>query len=294
MRIGIHTSTGGSLERGAQRVVDIGGNCFQLFSSSPRMWRPSVRDPKDIRGMQRIRDKHGLHPVVVHDSYLINLASIDPVIRAQSVAAFRGEVERALAMEADYLVAHPGNYRGQSIEQGMLNVIAGLAEATHGMKSRRLTILLENTVGAGAQLGSRFEELAVMRKFAQERMRLRVAYCLDTAHCLACGSYDVSTPEGLRDTLRQAGHVLGLENVPVIHTNDSKVACGKCVDRHEHIGRGFIGLEGFRRILNHPKLRDKAFILETPVDEPDDDRRNLETLKSLCRRAARPRKAAGL
>ena len=237
--------------------------------------------------MQTIRDKHDLHPLVIHDSYLINLASIDPTIRAQSIAAFRGEVERALAMGADYLVAHPGNYKGQSIEAGMLAVIRGLTEATEGLKSKTLMVLLENTVGAGAQLGRKFEELAVMGQLAQKEMNIKVGSCLDTAHCFACGTYDISTAVGLRNTLKEADAVLGIENVRVIHTNDSKVGCGTCVDRHEHIGKGHIGLEGFRRILNHPKLRDKAFILETPVDEPGDDQRNLDTLKSLCKPRAR-------
>src|SRR4029453_5956721 len=107
-------------------------------------------------------------------------------------------------------------------------------------------------------------------------------YCLDTAHCFACGAYDISSAAGLRKTLEHADTVLGLENVRVIHTNDSKVAKGACVDRHEHIGKGHIGIDGFRRILNHPKLKKKAFIPETPIDELGDDRRNLETVKSLC------------
>lgn len=294
MRIGQHTSTGGSLERAALKAVELGANTFQIFSASPRMWRTGTRSPDDIRRMQEIRSKHDLRPLVVHDSYLINLASRNPAIRTASIAAFRAEIERSLAMGADYIVAHPGNYKGQCVEEGLLAVVEGLSEAGRGLSSTRLTILLENTVGAGCQLGSRFEELEVMRRLAQEQVGFEIGFCLDTAHCFACGHYDIATAGGLKKSLETAESILGLSRVRVIHCNDSKAAAGTCVDRHQHIGQGHIGLEPFRRLLNHPKLRDKAFILETPVDNPGDDQRNLDTLKSLCRTARQPRESAKL
>ena len=145
-------------------------------------------------------------------------------------------------------------------------------------------LLIENTVGAGAQLGSRFEELHVMREYAGKMTDLPIGFCLDTCHLLASG-YDVSTAAGLKQDRGEADRLLGLENVHVIHANDSKAPLGSHVDRHENIGEGYIGLDGFRRILAHPGLRNKAFILETPVDQDGDDRKNLDTLKRLCQKS---------
>jgi deoxyribonuclease-4 len=284
VRIGIHTSIAGALENAALKAVELGANTFQIFSASPRMWRAGPAKPDQITQLKAVRAKHGLAPLVIHDNYLINLAARDPVLRTRSIAAFRGEIERAIAIGAEYLVAHPGSYKGQTIEQGIEAVAEGLVEAARGLKSRRLAILLENTAGSGAQIGSRFEELAELRRLARRGLGFRIGFCLDTAHALAAG-YDVASAKGLRETLKQIERVLGLENVPVIHANDSKARLGSRVDRHQHIGQGYIGLEGFRRILNHPKLRAKAFILETPADKEDDDRRNVEALKSLCRKS---------
>jgi deoxyribonuclease-4 len=282
LRIGIHTSKAGSLERAALKASELGANTFQIFSSSPRTWRSGKPDPDDIRNLERVRDRHDLTPLVIHDSYLINLASCEENIRRSSIAAFRGEIERALAIGADHLVMHPGNCKGQSMEAGILNVINGLAEAARGCRSQRLTVLLENTVGAGGQIGSRFEELEVIRRLAQEKIELRIGFCLDTCHCFASGNYDVSTERGLDETVLAVTEVLGSDRLHVWHCNDSKGERGSRLDRHEHIGQGKIGREGFRRLLQHPEFRRKAFILETPVDVPGDDQRNVDTLKGLA------------
>ncbi len=218
---------------------------------------------------------------MIHDNYLINLASTHENIRALSIQAFRGELERAIAIGADYLVAHPGNYKGQTLEQGILHFLEGAATAANGLNYGKLKLLIECTAGAGAQLGSKFEELHVMREYGSKMTALPIAFCLDTCHLLTSG-YDVSTEAGLQKTVEEADRLLGLANIPVIHANDSKAPLGSHMDRHENIGEGYIGLDGFRRILAHPGLRNKAFILETPVDKPGDDRRNLDTLKSLC------------
>jgi deoxyribonuclease-4 len=286
LRIGLHTSISSSLESAALRAHELGANTFQIFSASPRMWRASTPSPADVKLLQRARDQYDLRPLVIHDSYLINLASFDPEIRAKSIAAFRGELERGMAINADCLVMHPGNYKGRTVEEGLMAIIDGLAEAARGLSSKTLQILLENTAGSGASIGSRFEELAVIRELAESRLDFRINYCLDTAHLLACGHYDVSSAEGLKYTVKTAEMILGTDNVKVIHTNDSKTPLASRVDRHQHIGQGYIGNEGFRRILTHPKLREKAFILETPVDEEGDERRNLETLKTLCRKSS--------
>jgi len=230
--------------------------------------------------------------LVIHDNYLINLASCTESLRLQSMQAFRGEIERALAIGAEYLVAHPGNCRGYSVEQGIYSVIRSLAEAAQGLNTAQLTVLLENTAGAGAALGSLLEELTIMRQFAAEMTDLKIGYCIDTCHLLVSG-FDLASPDGFVKTVAEVDRILGWDNVPVIHANDSKAPLGSHLDRHENIGKGHIGEEGFRRILNHPKLRDKAFILETPHDDPADERRNMELLKNLSAppREARTRKS---
>lgn len=285
MRLGIHTFTSGSLEKAAIKAAELGANTFQIFSSSPRMWRASLPDPAQVRLMRAARDTHDLYPLAIHVSYLVNLASCDPVIRARSIAAFRGELDRALAIGAEFLVLHPGSYRDSSPDEGMLAFAEGIADAARGLRTRGLTVLIENTAGAGCHLGGKFEELRSMRELAGQRSDVAVGYCLDTCHLLASG-FDITTQAGLRSTLKKAEAIIGLENVRVIHANDSKCPLGSHADRHQHIGKGFIGGEAFHRILTCKELRAKPFILETPIDEEGDDRRNMDTLKLLSRRGA--------
>ena len=248
------------------------------------MWRAGSPDPGDVLRMARVREQFDLAPLVIHDNYLINLASIDPVVRARSIEAFRGELERAAAIGAEYLVAHPGSYKGQSVEVGIISFVAGLAEAARGFRNDKLMLLIEGTAGCGCAIGSRFQEMRAIREQAAAATDVAVGYCLDTCHLLAAG-YDIASEDGLRHTVREAGRWLGFENIRVMHANDSKHALGSRRDRHANIGEGYIGRDGFQRILGHPKLRRLPFILETPVDEVDDDRRNLDTLKSLCPRS---------
>jgi deoxyribonuclease IV len=281
VRLGIHTSIAGALEKSALTAAELGANTFQIFSSSPRQWKASLLSKPGIDLLRRAREKHDLTPLVIHDNYLINLASVHEGIRAQSVEAFRGELQRAAAIGAEYLVAHPGNYKGQTVEQGLLHFLEGVAESARGVDFGNVMLLIENTAGAGAQLGSRMEELHVMREYALTMTDLPVGFCLDTCHLLTAG-YDIADAQGLKETMEEVDRLLGLDNVRVIHANDSKAPLGSHIDRHQNIGEGYIGLEGFRRILAHPGLRNKAFILETPVEQPGDDRRNLDTLKSLC------------
>ena len=285
MRIGFHNSIAGSLENAGLHAARIGANTLQIFSSSPRQWKASVLSKPAIQLLNRAREKFDLHPLVIHDNYLINLASGQQDIRKMSIAAFRGELERGIALGAEYLVAHPGNYKGTTIERGILNFIEGVAEAAQGLQFEKLMLLIENTVGAGAQLGGKLEELHVMRDYGTKLTDLPIGFCLDTCHLLASG-YDIVEQAGLEKTIADAERLLGLDNVRVIHSNDSKGALGSHLDRHANIGQGYIGLEGFRRILNHPKLQDKAFILETPVENEGDDRRDIDTLKSLCRKSS--------
>jgi deoxyribonuclease-4 len=245
------------------------------------MWRASSHGPQQIRLLRLARERFDLYPLAIHVNYLVNLASCDPAIRARSIASFRDELQRAATIGAEYLVLHPGSCKGQALEEGIAGFGLGLRDAAAGAAPDGVTVLLENTVGCGAQMGGRFEELRAIRDGAAELTDVRVGYCLDTCHLLAAG-YDVASEAGLRETVRQAGRILGIDNVKLIHANDSKSPLGSHLDRHANIGEGHIGEAGFRRMLAHPKLRSKPFILETPVDQDGDDRRNLETLKKLC------------
>src|SRR5258706_16030099 len=200
LRIGIHTSSQGTLEKTALKAHELGANTFQIFSASPRMWRASAPNPAEVTLLARARLALDLKPLVIHDNYLIKLASIDPTIRAKSIVCFRGELERAAAIGAEYLVAHPGSYRGQSVDEGIVNFVHGLAEAAEGLDTGRLRLLLECTAGGGCLIGSRFEELRAIRDLARRMTALPIGYCLDTCHLLAAG-FEIRTEAGLDQTI---------------------------------------------------------------------------------------------
>jgi deoxyribonuclease-4 len=283
LRIGAHTSTAGSIANAAREAVELGCNCLQIFTRSPRMWAAPTLDAGQVAELKTLREEHDLAPLAVHGSYLINLASGDAANRAKSIAGFRDEVERSLAIGADYLVFHPGSAKDHESSEAAIEALAGaFAEAAKGVRWDGLAVLLENTAGGGSTLGRELGELRAIRDaILRKKRNAPVGYCLDTAHLFASG-YDVSKPAGLEKTLAAIEKHLGLRNVKVIHANDSKTKLGSRVDRHEHIGKGRIGAEAFRRILRHPKLRAKPFILETPHGEDGSHRANVEKLKSLA------------
>src|SRR5215470_7623100 len=282
-RIGIHTSTAGGVELAAERAYRLGCNTFQIFSTSPRQWKPYELARTQCDEMRRLREKYDLKPLAIHTNYLINLASTTESFLEKSIAAFRGEIERALALGAEYLVLHPGSFRGAEREKGLLQTAAAIAVASRGLDFEKggLTILIENTAGAEFSLGSSFEQVAEV--LSHLRHHVPVAACIDTCHTHVAG-YDIVSENGFRETLDKLDATIGLKNVPIWHCNDAKAACGSKLDRHQHIGRGTIGLEPFRRLLNHPRLASAAFIAETPIDAPGDDRKNVAALKKLVRR----------
>ena len=285
-RIGIHTSIAGSLPQAAERAYALGANTFQIFSSSPRQWHAGTIQPDAARLFDRLRQRHDLYPLAIHASYLVNLASDDAVIRPRSIAAFRGELERALAIGADYLILHPGSVKtGGDRIRGLALLVSGLEESARGLRLNGLRVLIENTAGGGGTLGCDLAEVGAVVRQAE----LPMGACLDTAHSYAAG-VDLSTKPGLAVWIRQVDETIGMDRVFVIHANDSKAPLGSHRDRHEHIGKGGIGLAGFRGIVNHPALRKKAFILETPIYRPGDDRRNVAVLQGL---AGRKQKAKG-
>jgi deoxyribonuclease-4 len=279
-RFGLHVSISSSVAHAAERAFDLGCDTFQIFSASPRMWRAPAIPANDALAMRQNRARFHLTPLVIHDNYLINLAAADEKVRRNSIAAFRGEVERADQIGADYLVAHPGSSVGQTVDSAIALFAGSLETATAGLQPQ-VTLLLECTAGQGSTLGRTLEELAQLKAAAASRTAIRIGFCLDTCHLFAAG-YAIDTPDGLEDTLQAADRLLGLEHVPVLHTNDSKAPFASHRDRHEHIGKGSIGEAAFARLLQHPALQNKAFILETPEDENGDGASNLATLRRLA------------
>ncbi len=279
VRVGVHTSIAGALENAAHHAKKIGCDTFQMFSANPRGWKAFEPTPEACERFRAARAKYRLAPVVIHDNYLINLASSDPVLRRMSVEAFRREIQRAVWLGADYLVTHPGSAKGSSPARAIKTCIESLRRAARGIPPDGLTILIENTAGQGSAIGRTFEEVAEI--IAGARRDLPMGACIDTAHSFAAG-YPIHTVAGLRETVRQLDATVGLERVGVIHANDSKTAFGSHADRHEHIGKGQIAAEAFKRIVRHPKLRAIPFICETPIDRPGDDRRNLRMMRKLA------------
>jgi|SRR5215831_5114943 len=279
-RIGIHTSIAGGVENAAERAYRLGCNTFQIFSSSPRQWKPYVLGRGQCAALSQLREKYDLKPLAIHSNYLINLAGVNPGFLRKSIAAFRGELERALAVCADYLVLHPGSFRGTSREEGLKRVAESIGAASDGLDLKKggLTVLIENTAGAEFSLGGKFEQVTELVDLL--RGTVPVGACIDTCHVHVAG-YDIVSEEGRELTLRYLDQTIGLKNVRVWHCNDAKAERGSKLDRHEHIGRGRLGLEVFRALLNDPRLKDAAFIAETPIDDPGDDWRNVVTLKNL-------------
>jgi deoxyribonuclease-4 len=281
-RIGIHTSIAGGVELAAERAWRLGCSAFQIFSSSPRQWKPTAITPAQSAAMKSLRQQYDLKPLVIHSNYLINMAATTPEFYAQSIRSFRGEVERGLALGAAYLVLHPGSFRGASRADGLARTAMAIEEATEGLDLRGggLTILIENSAGAEYSLGGTFDQVAALVEVLKEHIPVKA--CIDTCHTHVSG-YDIVSEKGYEQTLQQLDATVGLRNVPVWHCNDAKAKCGSRLDRHQHIGKGTIGLEPFRRLLNDARLARAAFIAETPIDEPGDDRRNVEALKSLVK-----------
>jgi len=284
-RIGIHTSTAGGVQTAAERAYRLGCNTFQIFSSSPRQWAPYELGAPQCAEMNRLRQQYDLKPLVIHANYLVNLAGSNEAFLRKSMEAFRGEVERALSLCAEYLVLHPGSFRGADREQGLLRTAAAISAATQGLDLAAgggLTILIENTAGSEFSLGGSFEQVAEILEGL--RGIVPVAACIDTCHMHVAG-YDIVGKDGLSRTLDQIDQTIGLNQVKVWHCNDAKAPRGSKLDRHQQIGKGMIGKETFRELLNDPRLAHAAFIAETAIDRPGDDRRNVDALKKLVESA---------
>jgi deoxyribonuclease-4 len=280
-RIGVHVGTGGGVWTSVGRAVEAGANTFQIFSASPRMWKASPVKAADAAKMQELRAKHDVGPVAIHASYLINLCSQTESVRANSTAAFRGEVERALALGAEFLVLHPGSWKGLTREQGLTLAAQSIEQSIDGIdfSGKNFKILIENTAGAEFSLGGKLEQVAELVETLKPCAP--VAVCLDTCHVHVAG-YDIVSADGYIETMKLVESTVGFDAVKVWHCNDAKAAMGSKLDRHEHIGEGTIGAEAFRRLLHDERFAHAAFIAETPVDSPGDEARNVGVLRTLA------------
>jgi len=288
LRIGIHTSIAGSYLNALEAARKLGCNALQIFSASPRMWQggPARIAEVDAQAFRVRREELLLGPLVIHANYLINLAASQPMLRTRSIQAFHDEIVRAVALGADFLVVHPGARGDASSGQAVSTIVESVKQASRGVPLSGLKILIENTAGMGTAVGARLEEVG---EILAGLHAVPSGACLDTAHLFAAG-YDIKSEGGLASTIGQIESTIALENVSVFHINDSKILLGGRVDRHEHIGKGKIGAEAFSRILQHPRfgaaapegLTGRAFIAETPIDDPGDDRRNVAMLWDLA------------
>ena len=289
-RIGIHASIAGGLPNAVSSAVETACDCFQIFARNPRGWLARALGREEIREFRAARERAELWPLAIHSVYLINLAASDPVLLARSREAFRGEIKRSIDLGAEYLVVHPGSARGADAEAAIAMAVASVRECTRGLKLRgapsnadqagqnnALTILIENTAGQGSSIGRDFEQITSLLAALDE---LPVDVCLDTAHTFASG-YDISTEAGLESTIRAIDRSFGFNRIKLIHCNDSKSPLNSRVDRHQHIGLGNIGADGFRRLTHNLKFSRIPFILETPVDKERGYEWNLGQIRAL-------------
>ena len=276
-RIGFHAPIKGGLHESLLIAKETGCDAVQIFSRNPRGWmaKPLTRSAIDL--FRKTRKQTKLLPVLIHANYLINLCASDEVLLLKSIASFREEVQRAIALGVDYVVLHPGSARGSCEADAIETCARSLKIATKGLRLDRVRILLENTAGQGECIGHRFEHLRAIMNLCP---KLKLGVCIDTAHSFTAG-YDIREEDGLEATIEIIRRTVGLRNVRAVHFNDSRAPYNSRVDRHWHIGEGQIGREGLRRFAQHPKLAHAAFILETPYDDPRADLKNLQTLRSF-------------
>jgi deoxyribonuclease IV len=277
--LGAHVSSQGGVAMAPARGGSLRATAIQLFTKTPNQWRERVLDAEQVERFRQEVTRHKLEAVVSHDSYLINLASPDPVLRARSIESFRQELERSRALGLRAVVSHPGNYMDDR-DAGLERNARGYAECLRAVPGA-VEVWIEGTAGSGTALGARFEELRDLRTALPDDIRTRVGFCLDTAHLHAVG-YDLARIDAVWE---EFDRVVGLDLLKCLHLNDSRAARGSRVDRHEWIAEGQIGPEPFRRIMRDSRLAGVVKIIETPKrDDPlRHDRRMLRRLRAYAR-----------
>jgi deoxyribonuclease-4 len=288
MRIGAHMSIAGGVSKAVDRAVVHGCEALQIFTKNASQWRGKPLEPREVKLFRQRVEQTGITPVVSHASYLINLATTFPVLREQSIVAFVDELDRAEALGLRGVVIHPGTCTAGTDEDALRLIADAIRVAFNARPRYRTMVLLEHTAGQGRTLGHRFEHLAdIIRHLRRSK---RVGVCLDTCHLVASG-YDITTDTGYHDTFELFDRIVGLDRLKAFHGNDSKRPCGSRVDRHEHIGKGCLGLEPFRRLLRDERFANLPILIETEKTHGAEKRgaiaadpldvENLETLRRL-------------
>jgi len=279
MPFGAHMSISGGVSKSFARGQQIGCDAMQIFCKNDRQWSAKPLPPEEIAAFHAEQARTGISPVIVHDSYLINLAAPGDELWEKSIAAFGDELERCALLGAPYLVTHPGAHTGSGEEAGLLREAVALNRIFSEGVGGSVTVLIETTAGQGSSLGNRFEQLARLFELVPHHQRLGI--CVDTCHIFAAG-YDIRTSAGYEAAFAELDQLVGLERIKCFHLNDSQKGLGSRVDRHTHIGQGMIGLEAFRLLVNDPRFRGLPMIIETPKGEAMlEDVENLSLLRSL-------------
>lgn len=276
MRLGIHTSISGGFDKAVARLVKLGCNACQIFSRSPRGGKARALGENEVRIFRDLCNQHDINPVAVHIPYVLNLAAVETDKHDYAVAMVKEDMERANLLGASYLVLHMGSHRGAGKETG-LQQVAGVLNRALADYDGETVLLLENTSGAGSEVGSTFEEL---RMVLDQVKTPKTGICFDTCHGFAAG-YDLAGFDQVQLTIGRLEQMVGIDKLKLIHLNDSMFPLGSSKDRHADIGSGHIGEEGFKAILQHPKLTDIPLILETPADKDEDWLKNLNTVRRL-------------
>lgn len=272
-------SIAGGVQNAILQGQRVGCTAIQIFTKNSNQWGAKPIGEAELDAFRKARTETGIEVSTAHCAYLINLASPEEANRRKGFESLKGEVSRAATLEIPYLVLHPGSHTGSGADGGVKRIADAINEIHAAQESKLPSILLECMAGQGSSVGSNFEELARILELVRDRTR--IGFCLDTCHLFAAG-YDIRTPEGFADVLERFDKAVGLEWVKAFHLNDSKKDLGCRVDRHEHIGKGFIGLEAFRYLLNHPRFIGTPMLLETPKGEDDAyDLMNLAALRGL-------------
>lgn len=280
---GAHMSTSGGLHLAFERIASVQGQSLQIFTHNQRQWAVPEFSAREAmlfgQAWNSAGDNAGRMPVAAHASYLVNLASADPKISKQSVTSVAYELQRAQKLEISYVVLHPGAHGGQGVDVGLGRFIENLDEAFLISETDNVQILLENTAGQGTGLGATFEQLAQIVQ--ESRFEARLGVCFDTCHAFGAG-YDLRSRDTYEATFAEFDRLIGLNRLRFFHINDSKNPLGSHVDRHWHIGKGEIGLEAFRMLVNDPRFRIHPMVLETPKGKDlVEDKENLAVLRSL-------------
>jgi len=279
MILGVHVSGAKKIYKTLDIAHALGCETMQIFSRSPQRWRNQEQlDAKDIEEFKCRREKFRINPVFIHISYLINLASPDPRLYNSSIKAYIEDIQEAEKLGGDYIVTHMGSHKETSEDAGISRLIKALSKILEQTKGSKVGILLENTSGSGSWLGYRFYHQHKIIKGLKDKSR--VGLCLDTAHAYLAG-YDLSTKSGLEKMIKEIEEMVGIKLIKLVHLNDAAGQLGSHHDRHDHIGKGHIGLSGMKRIINHPKLKNIPMILETPKSTENSDKENLAIVRKL-------------